>query len=57
LAIFGTTASTLSPIIMGAFTRAEISHFILFTVLGLMATGSYMFCPETYGKLCPEEIE
>lgn len=57
LSIFGTAASTLSPIIMGAFTRANLSHFILFTVLGLVAIGCNMLCPETYGKLCPEEIE
>lgn len=57
LSIFGTAASTLSPIVMGAFTRANLSHFILFTILGLVAIGCYMLCPETFGKLCPEEIE
>jgi hypothetical protein len=57
IAIFANVSVALAPIIMGAFTRAEINHFILFTVAGLVATGSYMFCPETFGKLCPEEIE
>lgn len=54
LSVFGTTSSTLSPIIMGAFTRAGWNHFILFTILGIIAIGSYMACPETLGKLCPE---
>lgn len=56
LSIFNHLASTLSPIAMGAFTRAEISPFILFTFFGIVAIASYMFCPETLGKLCPEEI-
>ena len=57
LSVFSTTSSTLSPIIMGILTRANINHFILFTILGLLAIGCYNFCPETLGKLCPEEIE
>jgi hypothetical protein len=53
LGVFGTVTSTLSPIIMGLFTRANINHFILFTCLGLIAVGSYTIGPETHMKLCP----
>ena len=53
LGVFGTIASTTSPLIMGAITRAQLNPFILFTVMGLLAMGAYTFSPETYGKLCP----
>ena len=49
LGIFGTTASTAAPFIMGVFTRASINHFILFTIMGVVATGSISFSPETLG--------
>ena len=42
---------------MGALTRNGINHFILFTILTVISVGSASFCPETYGKKCPEEIE
>ena len=45
LNMFGTVASTLSPIIMGIFTRGGINHFILFTVLGVISAGAASFCP------------
>lgn len=57
LNIFGTATSAVAPVIMGAFTRAEINPFILFAVLGLLGITCYIVCPETFGKLCPEEIE
>jgi hypothetical protein len=57
LGAFGTVASTISPIVMGEVTRAGINPFIIFTMLGLFATGSYTLGPETFQVLCPEEIE
>jgi OCT family organic cation transporter-like MFS transporter 13 len=57
LGVFGTTTSTLSPIVMGLFTRAELNPFILFTCLGILAIGCYLVSPETFQKVCPEEIE
>lgn len=57
LGVFGTTTSTVSPIIMGLFTRAELNPFILFTCLGVVAIGCYLVSPETFQKICPEEIE
>lgn len=56
LGVFGTTASTIAPLIMGALTRAEINHFILFTCLGILGMASFTFGPETFQKVCPEEI-
>ena len=44
-AVFGGLASTVSPIIMGELTRANINHFILFSILGLLAIGCCIFCP------------
>ena len=55
--MFGTVASTLAPLVMGLFTRNGINHFILFTMLGVISVGAASFCPETFGKKCPEEIE
>jgi MFS family permease len=57
LNVFGTVSSTAAPTIMGVFTRGGINHFILFTVIGIIATGAMSFCPETFGQKCPEEIE
>ena len=57
LGVFGTMTSTVSPVVMGFFTRAEINHFILFTCLGIVAIGCFMVSPETFQKICPEEIE
>jgi len=54
LGVFGTVASTTSPLIMGAVTRAKINPFIVFTIMGLLAIAAYSFSPETFGKLCPE---
>ncbi len=54
LGVFGTVASTVNPLIMGAFSRNNLNPFILFTVMGMLATGSYTLSPETFGKLCPE---
>jgi len=53
LGVYGTIASTTNPLILGAFTRANINPFILFTGMGILAIGCYTFPPETFGKLCP----
>ena len=45
LGIFGTAASTVSPIVMGALTRNGINHFIFFTMLGILSVGAFSFCP------------
>ena len=45
LGVFGTIASTTSPLIMGSLTRAEINPFTLFTVMGLLAIGAYTVSP------------
>lgn len=45
LGVFGTIASTTAPLIMGVLTRASINHFILFTIMGVIATGAYSFAP------------
>lgn len=42
---FGGLASAVNPIIMGELTRANINHFILFSILGLFAVGCCIFCP------------
>lgn len=53
LGVFGTVASTTSPLLMGVLTRAGINHFILFALVGFIATSSFSFSPETLGQLCP----
>jgi len=45
LGVFGTVTSTTAPLIMGAMKRASINYFILFTALGIMATGCYTLGP------------
>lgn len=55
--VFGTMASSASPLVMGAITRAEINPFILFTMLGLVGAASYTFLRETYQQVIPDEIE
>jgi sugar phosphate permease len=54
LGVFGTISSTVAPLLMGVLTRSNINHFILFAAMGVLATGSFTFAPETLGKLCPE---
>ena len=45
LAVFGTAASTLSPIIFGFFSRKDINPFILFTGMGLVGMACYSLLP------------
>lgn len=52
--LFDSSASAVAPLVMGAFARAELNPFILFTVLGLVAIAGFMFVPQTLGRLCPQ---
>jgi hypothetical protein len=55
--VFGTMASTASPIIFGAMKRNEMNPFIVFAMMGMIGTGSYSFLRETFNQPIPDEIE
>jgi len=45
LAVFGSCASTIAPIIFGFFTRNDINPFIFFTGMGLISICCYSLLP------------
>jgi hypothetical protein len=47
----GTIASTVSPIFLGVLSRANINVMILFTLIGIIAIGTYTLLGETRGKM------
>ncbi len=54
---FGTLATTLSPLYLGAIRRHGLNVFTVFLILGMVATGCLVLLPETKGKKMVEEIE
>ena len=52
--VFGTMASTSSPIVIGMLKRQSFNYFVIFAALSMIGAGCCIFTRETKGKICPE---